>query len=69
MTDKPTYIGFSECIEHEDGSATYKLEMDEKARDHLVEEGIKLILYCAAYDVDLADVYSWIESQGKLEEE
>lgn len=69
MTDKPTYIAMSNCIEHEDGSATYTLEMDDKARDHLVEEGIKLILYCAAFDVDLADVYNWIKSQGKVEKE
>lgn len=62
----PSYIGLSDCIEHEDGSATYKVHMDEKARDHLCEEGLKLVLYCAAYDVDLGDLYDWIESQGDL---
>ena len=61
----PSYIGLSECVEHEDGSVTYKVQMDEKARDHLCEEGLKLVLYCAAYDVDLGDLYDWIESQGK----
>lgn len=61
----PSYIGLSEFVEHEDGSATYKIHMDDKARDHLCEEGLKLILYCAAYDVDLGDLYDWIESQGK----
>lgn len=61
----PSYIGLSECVEHEDGSATYTIHMDDKARDHLCEEGLKLILYCAAYDVDLGDLYDWIQSQGK----
>ena len=61
----PSYIGLSDCVDHEDGSATYKVHMDEKARDHLCEEGLKLVLYCAAYDVDLGDLYDWIESQGK----
>ena len=55
-------------VEHEDGSATYKVHMEDKARDQLVEEGLKLVLHCAAYDVDLGDVYDWIESQGKLED-
>lgn len=65
MTDTPSYIGLSECVEHEDGSATYKVQMDEKARNHLCQEGLNLVLHCAAYDVDLGDVYDWIESQGK----
>ena len=65
MTDTPSYIGLSECVEHEDGSATYKVHMDDQARDHLCQEGLKLVLYCAAYDVDLGDLYDWIESQGK----
>ena len=65
---EPSYIGLSECVEHEDGSATYRVHMDDKARDHLCEEGLKLVLYCAAYKVDLGDVYDWIESQGTLED-
>lgn len=68
MTDTPSYIGLSDCVEHEDGSATYKFHMDKKARDFLCEEGLKLVLHCAAYDVDLGDLYDWIESQGKSEE-
>ena len=67
MTDEPSYIAVSEGIEHEDGSATYKLDMDDKSRDDLCELGLKLILYCAAYQVDLGDVYDWIGSQGKSE--
>ena len=65
MTDTPSYIGLSECVEHEDGSATYKVHMDTRSQTMLVEEGLKLVLCCAAYKVDLGDVYDWIESQGK----
>ena len=68
MTDTPSYIGLSECVEHEDGSATYKVHMDTRSQTMLVEEGLKLVLYCAAYKVDLGDVYDWIESQGKSED-
>ena len=68
MNTEPAYISLSDCVEHEDGSATYKFQMDDKARDHLCEEGLKLILHCVAYDVDLGDVYDWIGSQGKSEE-
>ena len=64
MVDTLSYISLSDCVEHEDGSATYKVQMDEKARGHLCEEGLKLILYCAAYDVDLGDVYDWIASHA-----
>jgi len=66
---EPSYIGLSECVENEDGSATYKVHMDDKARDHLCEEGLKLVLYCAAYNVDLGDVYGWIESQIPKDED
>lgn len=65
MTDTPSYIGLSELVEHEDGSATYRFQMDDKTQTMLVEEGLKLILYCGAYNVDLGDVYDWIEAQGK----
>lgn len=62
---EPAYISLSECVEHEDGSATYKVHMDARSQTMLVEEGLKLVLHCAAFEVDLGDVYDWIESQGK----
>jgi len=62
---EPSYISLSECVEHEDGSATYRVHMDARSQTMLVEEGLKLVLHCAAFEVDLGDVYDWIESQGK----
>jgi hypothetical protein len=64
--EKIATIGVEEVIEHEDGSATYKFHMDDESRNHLANEGIKLILYCAAAQVDLGDVYDWIMSKKEI---
>ena len=69
MKDKPAVIGVESVEEHEDGSATYQLHMDDHAQSILIEEGIKFILHCAAAKVDIADVYDWILSQIPKEEE
>ena len=60
-------IGVEQVEEHEDGSATYKFHMDAHARGLLAEEGLKLVLYCAATKVDIQLVYDWIESQMENE--
>ena len=41
-------IGVETVEEHEDGSATYTFHMDAHARGLLAEEGLRLVLYCAA---------------------
>ena len=69
MRDRPGVIGVESVQEHEDGSATYKLHMDDKAQAMVIEEGIKFILHCAAAKVDIADVYDWILTQMPEEEE
>ena len=56
-------IGVEQVEEHEDGSATYKFHMDADVRGLLAEEGLKLLLYCAAAKLDMGLVYDWIESQ------
>ena len=56
-------IGVEQVEEHEDGSATYKFHMDSDVRGLLAEEGLKLLLYCAAAKLDMGLVYDWIESQ------
>jgi len=47
--------------ENEDGSATYQFHFDYHARGLLAEEGLKLIMYCAAANLDLGVVYDFIE--------
>ena len=54
-------IGVETVEEHEDGGATYKFHMDAHARGLLAEEGLKLVLYCAAAKLDLQVVYDFIE--------
>ena len=53
-------IGVETIEEHEDGSATYQFHMDAHARGLLAEEGLKLVLYCAAANLDMGLVYDFI---------
>lgn len=64
MTDQPALISVEEVEEHEDGSATFKFHMDDKAKDAVLKEGLKILLLCGAYKVDIADVCNWIESHA-----
>jgi hypothetical protein len=54
-------IGVETIEEHEDGSADYTFHFDSYARGLLAEEGLKLVLYCAAAKLDLGVVYDFIE--------
>ena len=54
-------IGVETVEENEDGSATYQFHMDAHARGLLAEEGLKLVLYCAAAKLDMQVVYDFIE--------
>jgi hypothetical protein len=67
MSNDAGIIGVEEVKEHEDGSATYQFHMDEKCRNLLQEEGLKLVLYCAAAKLDLQVVYDFIEDHIKYE--
>jgi len=61
MSKDAGIIGVETIEEHEDGSATYKFHMDSHARGLLAEEGLKLVLYCAAAKMDMQLVYDFIE--------
>ena len=54
-------IGVETVDEHEDGSATYQFHVDEHCRSLLQEEGLKLVLCCAAANLDIQVVYNFIE--------
>ena len=58
----PALIGIKNVIEHEDGNATYEFVMDEAAQKKLAEEGTRLVLHCAAANMELQNVYDWILS-------
>jgi len=54
-------IGVEQVEQHEDGSATYQFHLDNNCAKLLQEEGLKLVLYCAAAKLDLQVVYDFIE--------
>ena len=60
MTDEPFYIRFVGEKEHEDGSATYSFDLDQKAQSGLTKLGLELSLYCAASKVDIQEVFDYI---------
>ena len=60
-------IGVEQVEEHENGSATYQFHMDAHARGLLAEEGLKLVLYCAAAKIDMQLVYDFIEDHMRYE--
>lgn len=64
MSDKPFLVTLEHVKEHENGDATYTFDMTETARDAILEEGLKLMLYCGVAKVDLQDVYDWILAQA-----
>ncbi len=60
-------IGVEQVEEHEDGSATYQFHLDGNCAKLLQEEGLKLVLYCAAAKLDLQVVYDFIEDHIRYE--
>ena len=69
MNEDVGVIGVETIKEHEDGSATYQFHMDAHARGLLAEEGLKLVLYCAAAGLDMQVVYDFIEDHIKYEKD
>jgi len=58
MTTKIELLGVEE---HEDGSMTVSLDMDEEGRNLLIKEGLMVITFCGIYKVDLDEVGKAIE--------
>lgn len=68
MNETRGTILVEEVQEHDDGSATYTMLMDDQSRQLVINEGVRLIFSCAAYGVDLEDVYDWIASHKEKDE-
>ena len=62
-------IGVKTVEENEDGSATYSFHMDAHARAMLADEGLKLVLYCAAAGLDIQVVYDFIKDHIEYEKD
>jgi hypothetical protein len=59
------YIIVSEVEEHEDGSATYSLDLDQKSQSSLAKIGLEVVIFCAAYQLDIQEVFDHIAWLGK----
>ena len=60
-------IGVENVEEHEDGSATFTVQLGDDVREVLASEGLKLVLYCAAAKLDMQVVYDFIEDHIRYE--
>ena len=69
MGEEPFYIVLKNVKEHENGDATYTFDMSDKVAQSVIEEGLKLMMYCGISKVDLQDVYDWILKQGEKNED
>ena len=69
MNEDAGIIGVETVTENEDGSATYQFHMDAHARGLLAEEGLRLVLYCAAAGLDMQVIYDFIEDHVRYEKD
>ena len=69
MNTEAGIIGVEQVKEHEDGSATYHFHMDDHARGLLAEEGLRLVLCCAAAKLDIQVVYDFITDHMNYEKD
>jgi hypothetical protein len=68
FNEETFYIRVVDEVEHEDGSATYSFELDEKAQKGLAKLGLELSLYCVAYGLDIQEALDHIALVGKSRE-
>lgn len=68
LEDDVTYIVVKDTVEHEDGSATYSFELNDKARDDLANIGLEFILYCAVTRMDTQDALKLLLKKGGTDE-
>lgn len=66
--DQVGTIAIQEVLEHEDGSATYTFDMDEKAHKKLAELGLELAMTCVAYEMDIQEAMDHIRWLGVSKE-
>ena len=63
--DKVGHLVITDVVEQEDGGATYKFDLDKRTEKLLAELGLRLILTCAAYDMDIEDAIQSIVDRGE----
>lgn len=68
MSDTVGEMKMTDCKEHEDGSATYTFDMDDKTAAFVQELGLKLLIYCGVTDTSTNDVFDSILGKDKNDE-
>jgi hypothetical protein len=63
--EEPFYVRIVGEVEHEDGSATYSFDLDQKAQSSLAKIGLEVVIFCAAYQLDIQEVFDHIAWLGK----
>lgn len=66
--EEPFYIRVVDEVEHEDGSATYSFDLDQKAQSSLAKIGLEVVIFCAAYQLDIQEVFDHIAWLSKSKE-
>lgn len=57
---KPVTLDLKDVVEHEDGSATYKFDVNEEGAVVVAELGLKLLLYCGLTGISTEEVFDMI---------
>ena len=65
LKEEPFYVRIVGEVEHEDGSATYSFDLDQKAQSSLAKIGLEVVIFCAAYQLDIQEVFDHIAWLGK----
>ena len=58
--NKRATFELSDVTEHEDGSATYKFDVNEEGAVAVAELGLKLLLYCGLTGIGTEEVFDMI---------
>jgi len=63
--DFESKIQATEVEEHEDGSATYRFDMDHGSAGIMAGLGIRLSVYCATYGLDTEEAFEAVQAAGE----
>ena len=70
--EEPFYIRVVDEVEHEDGSATYSVDLDHNAEVALAKIGLDVVIFCAAYQLDIQEVFNqivWLHKSKEMEQD
>lgn len=74
MTDETSAHNVGKLIvakvtERDDGGVDLEVDTDEESAVQMANTGLEIMIYCAAYKVNLQDVLDWISSHKQESED